>query len=177
MLPLGRALAEPAVVRQVHQEIRIVVGIFAGEVREDILEADQHGGFHVQVGQGEGDRAIAGGEAAFDRREPFHKGQPAHERDILAEDDQVALAVAVGEVAVRGDQEAGVVILVIIRMGGMSGQPNVVGAEDQPCGMLADEVGDGGVDVRVPTGVARHRRLGPDQQVRLVGQGLHGEMD
>ena len=49
VLPLGRALAEPAVVGQVHQEISVVVGVFAGEVREDVLETNQHGGLDVRV--------------------------------------------------------------------------------------------------------------------------------
>ena len=41
--------------------------------------------------------------------------------------------------------------------------------------VLADEVGDGGVDVGVPAGVAGDGGFGPDEQVGAVGQGLFGE--
>ena len=43
--------------------------------------------------------------------------------------------------------------------------------------MLADKVGDDGIEVGVPAGEAGDGGFGPDQQVGSVGQGLFGEVD
>ena len=42
--------------------------------------------------------------------------------------------------------------------------------------MLADKVGDGGIEVGIPAGKAGDGGFGPDEQVGLVGQGLLGEV-
>src|ERR1035438_4024845 len=55
------------------------------------------------------------------------------------------------------------------------GAVKVVGTEDEPYAMLADKVGDGGIEVGVPTGVAGDGGFGPDEQIGPVGQGLFGE--
>ena len=59
----------------------------------------------------------------------------------------------------------------------MRGQAQVVGPKNQPGAILADEVGDGGISIRIPAGIARHRCLWPDQQIGVAGQGLFGEVD
>src|ERR1035441_972015 len=100
MLPLGGAFAKPTVVGEVHQEIDVVVGGFTAKVRKYVFEANQGRGSRVRVAQHEWDGAVAGGEAAFDRREPLYEGEPAHEGDVFAEDHEVALDVARDEFAV-----------------------------------------------------------------------------
>ena len=46
LLPLCRAFAEPAVVGDVHQKIGIRIDALAREMRENILETNEHGGSH-----------------------------------------------------------------------------------------------------------------------------------
>ena len=43
VLPLRSALAEPAVVREVHEKIGVVVHVFADEMGKRVLETDQWG--------------------------------------------------------------------------------------------------------------------------------------
>src|ERR1019366_1739640 len=95
--------------------------------------------------------------------------------NVFPEDDEVALDVAGDEFAVRADEEGGVIVLVFIGGRGRRGAAHVVGTEDEPHAMLADKVGDGGIEVRIPAGVTGHGGFGPDEQVGPVGQGLFGE--
>src|ERR1035437_1278031 len=176
MLPLGGTFAKPAVVGEVYQEVGVVVRGFAGGARESVFEADQRRDVHARPGEDKRDGTLAGGEAAFDGGEPFNEGQPAHERDIFAEDNEFALAVTGDEFTVRADEEAGIVILIVIRTRGRSGPAKVVGTKEEPDMMLPDEVGDGGIEISIPAGEAGDGGFGPDQQVGPVGQGLFGKV-
>jgi len=52
VLPLLGAFAKPAVVGQVYEKIRVVIHVFADELRERVLEAYQRRGLDSSVGRG-----------------------------------------------------------------------------------------------------------------------------
>ena len=77
MLPLGGAFAEPAVVREVQEEIQIGADVFAPQVWEQILEADQDRGGNAQCVEMERHRRFARRKFAIDLSEVFQERQIA----------------------------------------------------------------------------------------------------
>lgn len=51
VLPLGRAVAEPAVVGEINKEVGVVIDRFADEMPERVLEANQGSGLDGAVGR------------------------------------------------------------------------------------------------------------------------------
>src|SRR6516165_6290786 len=73
VLPLSRALAEPSIVRQVHQEISVRFNIFPCKMRKRILVTYQHRSFCPQGIELKRNRPFAPRESARDGREPLEQ--------------------------------------------------------------------------------------------------------
>src|SRR5262249_19576016 len=80
VLPLRCALAEPAIVRQVHQEISVRFNIFPCKMRKRVLVTDQHRSFCPQRLEFERNRPFAPREPALDRCEPLEQRQNMFKR-------------------------------------------------------------------------------------------------
>jgi len=131
VLPLLGTVAEPAVVREVDEEIEVILRGLAGDGGEGVFKANEDGGLGGVAGrgggadgndfiggvgfgarlqvhfiQGEGHGIGAGGPPTDNGSKPLQEGQPAHEGDIFAEDDELLLVVGAGEFAPRFTRKA-----------------------------------------------------------------------
>ncbi len=112
---LGR-VAEPRVVGEVHEQVRIgVPDGLVDEGGEDVLVADEGG--DAVVAEGEGIERGALGEVGGVRRQLVEVGQAVvaedvSERDVLAEGEEVLLVVAAADAPVLAGEEGGVEVVV-----------------------------------------------------------------
>ena len=182
VLPLLRACSKPAVVGQVHKEIKIGLGGVPGRAGKRVLKANQRGAVnsagvgHLRRGgnlngpcgrclrSGEGERhgAVTRRPAALDGRQPFQERQPVGQRHVFTEDDQFTLVVSRIPSAIRSHQKRGVEIVgdggVKFHILCVQNQPEVVGARESADGKKSRLI---------------HRRYGgfrPNQQISSVRQ-------
>ena len=85
MLPLRRALAEPAVIGKIQEKVCLRIDIFARVMRKGVLKTDQHRGLHVEVAHVECGHALARRELALYLGEFLEKRQPPAQWHVLAE--------------------------------------------------------------------------------------------
>ena len=177
LLPLCRAFSEPAVIGQVEEEIGVGEDRFAGQMRENVLEADQDRGADPQFGDAEGHGPIPRLETARDGGQALQERQPVGQRHEFAEDDPLAFVIP-GDGFAAGAEEETPVEIIRFRFGGGGGAAGlrVVGAADEPHLVPREEVGDRFVNLAVVAQQFGHRRFGPEQQVGMEGaQGGLGE--
>src|SRR6266516_3103618 len=114
MLPLRRAFAEPAVICQIDQEIRVRLDILAGEMRKCVLKTNQHRSFCGHRIQLKWNGAFARSETALNRRKPFENRQRVPQWNVFAEYDKSTLSIAADESSLWIYQKAAVVIIDVL---------------------------------------------------------------
>ena len=151
------AFPKPAVIGQVHEKVRAAGGGRARGLRKHVLKANQRRGPDRPARrtarlprvtgsvQFESAGPVARLIAAFDGREPLYKREPAHERDVFAEDDELLLVVHAGQFPLRIEQERGVKNIVVVPFLGVRFPDDVIRVKNHPDAVPYHQIGDGGV--------------------------------
>src|SRR5437762_1264978 len=99
---------------------------------KNIFETNQDRGFHMSISEMERDCAVARRKAAGYGAEKFHEREPAFQRDVLAENNQAPLPVAVDELPFGADKKAAVEVIRIVGIGRIGSRLHIIGADDHP---------------------------------------------
>src|SRR5260370_29333700 len=141
-------------------------------MRENVFETNEHGGFYMQVRELELDGCITGSEAPLNRREPFHKRQPAYQRNIFPKDDEGSLPIAVYQPALGIDQKTAIKIICVIRTGLRLARFGVIRTDNHPYVIGLCKTSEGFESFFVVTQHLWHGRLVPHHQAGSFGQSL-----
>ena len=78
MLPLLSALTKPSIVRDVEQEIDVLLRLIAHDLAEHVFETDERGKSQILPREFERDPPVSRREAATNGGKPAEKGQPTY---------------------------------------------------------------------------------------------------